>query len=145
MPLLNNEILAEKIKKSAIRVNGHWIVDKYKNGYGKIYANGKNWLFHRLSYEVFVGEIPEGFQVDHLCKITNCVNPDHLEAVTPRENSVRSNSVSGINSRKTHCKFGHPLSGNNLYMYGGRTARQCRRCHADREAKRRNKLATPIA
>lgn len=137
MPLLQDKKLISRIRSSYIKVNDHWIVDKYSNGYGKIYAEGKNWLAHRLSYEVFVGPIPVELELDHLCRVTNCINPHHLEAVTKSENQHRSNSVSGINSRKTHCKRGHPLSGDNLYFYASRTARQCRKCHRDRETTRR--------
>lgn len=146
MPLFGNEKLMDRIRENFIRVNEHWIVPKYSNGYGRLFAEGKNYQAHRLSYEVFVGPIPDGLFLDHLCRVTNCINPDHLEPVTPAENNKRGNGASGINARKTHCKRGHPLSGDNLYFYGDRKARQCRRCHANREVIRREiRLATVIA
>lgn len=77
--------------------------------YAAIYGGGKHHYAHRLSYEFFVGPIPPGFQIDHLCRNTRCVNPEHLEAVTPATNTLRANTFSGINSRKTHCPQGHPL------------------------------------
>lgn len=127
MALLHNEKLKQRIKNSYIRVNDHWIVDKYSNGYGKLFANGKNWLAHRLSYEVYVGPIPDGLQLDHLCRVTNCINPTHLEPVTSTENMLRA--------RKTICKRGHPLEGSNISTSNG--TRQCLKCRAVREAARR--------
>jgi hypothetical protein len=135
MSLFQNEKLITRIRKSYIKVNDHWIVDKHTNGYGKIFAEGKNWGAHQLSYEVFVGPIPKGLYLDHLCRITNCINPDHLEPVTPRENNLRGNSVSGVNARKTHCKRGHELSTENVRIDNG--TRQCKPCNNIRAAKYR--------
>lgn len=58
--------------------------------------------------------ISDGLQIDHLCRNTWCVNPTHLESVTPKVNTLRSNAQSAINARKTHCNRGHPLSGSNI-------------------------------
>jgi hypothetical protein len=60
------------------------------NGYCRIHFQGKPVLAHRVSYEEFVGPIPDGHQVDHLCRVLACIRPDHLEAVTPAENIHRS-------------------------------------------------------
>jgi hypothetical protein len=78
-------------------------------------------------------------QIDHLCRVRHCVNPAHMEPVTPRENILRSPvALAAINARKTHCPQGHPLSGANLYRtpQGFRACRECRR-KSDRESKRR--------
>lgn len=103
-----------------------WRWARGKNGYGTISCKGKPKYAHRASYEAFRGPIPEGFQIDHLCKVVGCVNPEHLEAVTPRENTLRSNSLSAINARKTHCPRGHAYDVSNTCMNDG--ARRCRVC-----------------
>jgi hypothetical protein len=74
----------------------------------------RNEYAHRFSYRLHKGEIPLGFQIDHCCRMKLCVNPDHLELVTPRENTLRGGWNKGQFQIKTHCKRGHPLSGNNL-------------------------------
>lgn len=87
-----------------------WIASKTKDGYGRFRVGEKIKGSHRVSYSHFVGEIPEGLQIDHLCRVRNCVNPDHLEPVTHIENQKRG--VSGIHERsKTSCPKGHPYSG----------------------------------
>ena len=85
------------------------------NGYGKLRTYGKSRSeviergAHRLVYQEFVGPIPEGLQLDHLCRNRECVNPAHLEVVTQRDNILRGSSPSAINARKTQCKRGHSL------------------------------------
>jgi hypothetical protein len=111
------------------------------NGYANFAVGGKGQQkgsgAHRWNYERHVGPIPEGWQVDHLCKVPHCVNPAHLEAVPPHVNNARSESPSARNMRKTHCPQGHPLEGDNLHpSYLRRGQRKCRTCH--REAAARN-------
>lgn len=104
-------------------------------GYGQFYAGktssnrtGKTYA-HRWSYEQYVGPIPEGMHIDHLCRNRKCVNPAHLEPVTPGENVLRGNGRSATNARKTHCPSGHKYAGSNLYMTpsGQRKCRECNR------------------
>jgi hypothetical protein len=94
------------------------------SGYGMFSIAGKSIYIHRYAYELLVGPIPEGMQLDHLCRVRHCVNPDHLEPVTNRENVLRGLAAT---ERKTHCKRGHPLSGPNLYLSptGIRVCREC--------------------
>ncbi len=78
-----------------------WNHSLTQNGYGRFWADGRMWLAHRWIYEQEVGPIAEGLQVDHLCRVRNCVNPAHLEAVTASENTVRSDLSQ---RRRTHCR-----------------------------------------
>ena len=128
---MRNHILRKIEKKNS----GCWEYNYslQTNGYARI-GHKKA---HRVAYEIFKGKIPKGFTIDHLCKNKTCVNPNHLEAVTQGVNTLRGDSWSGINSRKTHCKRGHPLSGDNLAIYAGK--RQCRTCFKIRYNKYKEK------
>lgn len=100
-------------------------------GYGVFYEiatrdDAKQVLAHRFSYEAFVGPIPQGMDIDHLCRNIQCVNPKHLEVVTHRENIRRGRSPAADNARKTHCPNGHPFDEEHTYRHGER--RQCRPC-----------------
>ena len=97
--------------------------------YGAMSVKGREYPAHRLSYLVLKGDIPKGFVIDHLCRVPACVNPDHLEVVTIRENNLRGIAPSSDNARKTHCQHGHPLFGENLYIEprGFRNCRECKR------------------
>ena len=84
---------------------------------------------HRIAYELRFGPVPVGMQLDHLCGNRRCVNPTHLQCVTPRENTLRGRSLSAVRARRTHCPRGHPLAGENVYRWPGRpNARYCRAC-----------------
>ncbi len=110
-----------------------WIWCGWTNpkGYGKTSNSG---LAHRVSYELFREPIPEGLEIDHLCRIRNCVNPDHLEVVTHRTNVIRGTMID-VNSAKqrakTHCPKGHPYSEENTYISGANKSRHCRTCRRE--------------
>jgi hypothetical protein len=114
-----------------------------KGGYGRFVLNSKRTsaLAHRVGYELMRGPIPDGLELDHLCRNHACVNPDHLEAVTHRENILRGDyragyqAVAALQRAKTHCPQGHPYSGSNLYILpksGGRVCRICAKASQQR-------------
>lgn len=97
--------------------------------YGYFRVGKKLAYSHRVSFRIYNGPIPEGFNIDHLCKNTLCVNPKHLEAVSQRENLLRGNTRNAINARKTHCLNGHEFTPENTYWHGSsRTKRGCIHC-----------------
>ena len=100
-----------------------WQGAKQRIGYG-IFRKG---VAHRTAYELAVGPIPVGLELDHVCGNRACVNPLHLEPVTRRENIMRSQSFAAVNARKTHCPKGHPYSGQNLLVRPSGD-RRCRIC-----------------
>lgn len=110
-------------------------------GYGNFYVDGKYLKAHRWAYENFVGPIPEGLDLDHLCRVRHCVRPTHLEPATRRENLKRGEVPWGAwQLARTHCPQGHPYSGENLYTYpDGRRA--CRTCALDAKHRYRKRLA----
>lgn len=107
-----------------------WLAGKDSNGYGHMYDGQRQIRAHRLAWELFVGPIPSGLHIDHLCRNHSCVNPGHLEPVTSRENALRGVGPTAINARRTHCIRGHPYDEANTYWYKG--MRRCRVCHAAR-------------
>lgn len=79
-------------------------------GYGVFSLNKKMNMAHRFSWELVNGKIPKELQIDHVCKVRNCVNSKHMELVTLIENVMRGESLAAKNARKTHCKNCHPFN-----------------------------------
>jgi len=125
-----------------------WTGSIDKDGYGRFsrFLGG-----HRAAYMLYVGPIPEGYQIDHTCHTNDpycsggkscmhrrCINPAHLEAVTALENTRRGQSPPTKNASKTHCSNGHAFDDANTYILRG--WRYCRKCNAETVAKRRSRL-----
>jgi hypothetical protein len=119
---------------SNIDVGDCWEWTGRKNIYG--YGRVVKAMAHRVVYEALVGPIPEGMTLDHLCRNRACVNPDHLEPTSLKENLLRGEGTGAKNKRKNECVNGHPFNETNTYIYGNR--RQCRVCHKERARARRH-------
>jgi len=105
-----------------------------EKGYARVHIGSKSYLVHRLAYEQVYGSIPEGMVLDHLCRNTKCINPNHLEAVTTQENIARGEDGKK-NREKTHCPEGHAYSLENTSLKGNRRA--CKTCARDYMRKKR--------
>jgi len=127
-PTVAEKILARSIPEPN---TGCWLWDGALtgSGYGTITIDGRTIGAHRASFGAFRGEIPDGLQLDHICRVTSCVNPAHLEPVTNRENQVRGVGFVARNARATHCPRGHEYTEANTRRHRGR--RFCRACHRE--------------
>ena len=104
-----------------------WTASVRTNGYGQFRLAGKPVAAHRVAYELSIGEIPAGLDLDHLCRNRACVNPAHLEPVTRRENARRG--LKGV--LLTHCPQGHPYDEANTHIRANGW-RDCRACNRER-------------
>jgi hypothetical protein len=105
----------------------NWTPPLDSKGYARLWLQGRSQFAYRWAYEHFVGPVPDGLELDHLCRNRACVNPEHLEPVTCRENTLRSPvALAALNARKTHCNHGHAFTPENTYSYRG--YRHCREC-----------------
>lgn len=119
-----------------------WTGKRAKRGYGQFERAKHAISAHRWYFEQANGPIPAGLVLDHICRNTSCVNPDHLRVVTSKENILFGVSPSAINARKTHCIHGHALTPENterLLRPDGRWRRRCATCKRTWEQNRIHK------
>lgn len=110
-----------------------WQGSRMPRGYGKFAFKGESQYAHRLAYIFAKGPIPNGLELHHTCRVTPCVNPEHLVPVTGAENMryELGRTVYGVRNReKTHCHAGHAFNYDNTYYYDykGSVGRSCRTC-----------------
>lgn len=128
-----NQILTEKQQENfwsrVLKTNTCWMWFgcRSADGYGRFQFKRTTINAHRMAYALKKGILDKSKQIHHLCNNPSCVNPDHLEQITVRENVLLSDNPASINARKTHCNKGHPLSGDNLYCPPS-GKRYCRTC-----------------
>lgn len=139
--------MARKGKDFDILENGCWqwlgaLTSGRPNqqGYGLVFVSGKVMRAHRVSYQVLKGKIPEGLVIDHICENRACVNPDHMELVTPGINVLRGRSPSAMNLGRTSCVNGHPYSDGSFWVNKRTGWRKCKLCARESERRRKKKL-----
>lgn len=143
---MDTATLARFTRKFTVDANGCWVwtAAVESGGYGHMNVGGragKMMRAHRLSYEHYIGPIPAGLDLDHLCRVRRCVNPAHLEAVTRRVNLLRGETLTAACAAATHCPQGHPYDGENTYVRtdaGREGQRQCKACNRDKNRARGN-------
>ena len=113
-----------------------WLwLGRLSHGYGRLWVGRMNQRAHRLSYQWSKGQIDPNLELDHLCRIRHCVNPEHLESVTAKTNNLRGIGVAAQCARKTHCIQGHPFNEANA-MLRPNGHRRCKTCQDTRNNKR---------
>lgn len=127
--------LLHKLLNRLTSVNDCWTYPPNEKitGYSRVMHNRKRQMTHRAVYELLVGTVPKYLELDHLCRNRACINPDHLEPVTKKENVLRGEGYMAKNARKTHCKNGHEFTAENTYIPPKRSNRRdCKACRNTR-------------
>lgn len=122
--------IEEKIERVTESGCWIWLGACQPTGYSVVRFNGKAARAHRVIYKIVFGSIPEGFELDHLCRVRCCVNPHHMEPVTHTENLRRGETIGAKNRMKTHCSNRHELTAENIWI-DGKGRRRCRQCNRD--------------
>lgn len=136
--MITPDRISQLLSKIVVTKNGCWEshLAHRKDGYKQVKIDGKKLYLHRFIKEYYDGSPPPGAVCDHLCRNRGCCNPKHLEYVTPSENSLRSPIhpyLTKPQEDKTHCPYGHLLSGSNVYIRKDRPGRECRQCRTKRQ------------
>lgn len=120
-----------------------WLGPLTLHGYPRFTTREKQHQAHRYAYELVRGPIEHWKELDHLCRVRRCVNPDHLDPVSHRENVLRGDTLAAANAAKTHCPQGHPYDAANTYLSpsGSRVCRVCTQAARDRYAARRHAMS----
>lgn len=108
----------------------HWTGYVGEQGYGEAKVAPLRQSAHRFLYMLHCGPIPADLELDHLCRVRHCVNPEHLEPVSARENTLRGMSPPALQARQTHCIRGHEFTPGNTYIRST-GARTCKACHKE--------------
>ena len=121
----------------------NWTGNLGWQGYGQFWSEKQKTVrAHRWSFNRWNDAVPDGMQLDHLCRNRKCANPFHLESVTPRENVLRGDTPASRNAAKAECNEGHPLAGPNLRINsrGDRVCRECSRAASRRVTQKRKQM-----
>lgn len=124
-----------KVERDPITECWNWAAAMSDTGYGSFFDGAKTVGAHVFSYRLHVRDIPDGLEIDHLCRNHRCVNPTHLQPVTRRVNVERGFGPSALNMRKTHCIHGHEFTAENTYTTRA-GHRQCATCRTARNRAR---------
>lgn len=119
-----------KAKAKVVASGCHlWTGSKTPAGYAQFRVDGRTHYAHRWIWAQVYGPIPDGLTIDHLCRHRRCVNPEHMELVTQRENVLRGHTIPARHAEKTACLRGHPFDAENTYIAPKSGQRQCRICN----------------
>jgi hypothetical protein len=130
--------LEERFWASVHKTDSCWLWEgtvDITTGYGRFSHDGSYTYAHRWAFVQFKGSIPEGMHLDHLCKVRNCVRPEHLEVVTLAENVMRGDGITAQKARQTECVHGHEFTVENTYIDPKRGSRGCRKCRNENRRK----------
>ena len=124
-PMISKDEFESNFKKS--NNCWKWVGRQYVTGYGRYWQNQISYLAHRVSYELYKGNLEKNKVIDHLCRNKLCVNPDHLEQVTISENVMRGEGITAKKSRSSSCPNGHPYPNIPKIVNGWRLCKICLR------------------
>lgn len=130
-------------KRTCPGANGCIIWTGAGDRYGRVWVMGCMLGAHRAAYWMSLGNLTHGLQVDHICGVTLCVNPEHLRELTPRANTLRNGGPTALNATKTHCIHGHEFTPENTR--NGPKGRDCRACERARFHRRKARAALAAA